>query len=249
MELKELLFVLEKVAKKNKIATPYIVGGVPRNIILGKNEEIRDIDITTGYSDVFILGDLFAQELGHKIVTEGKHKKMDIGGLTFDFSTNFKYNTIDKMLDRKGIHTSNELLKETYCRDFTANTLLLDLKLNKIIDLTKHGVQDCKDLVLNCPVNPTISFFYDPKRILRAFLFKAKYNFQFSESVDKSIKANVRLLKLINKEFTAKLLNKILEYNADVIEEMIDYDIFKYISSTKAVNDELIKRKRIIDLL
>ena len=51
MEIGELLATIKEVARSNKISQPFVVGGVPRDRLLGqlgKKAEIKDVDITTG---------------------------------------------------------------------------------------------------------------------------------------------------------------------------------------------------------
>ena len=101
MTLEDLLQILLKTAQEEGISTPYIVGGVPRNIVLGQLKEIKDVDITTGGSDIDSLAYAFAKKLGHEIRDTGKHKSLRFGGISFDFSTNFVYGKIDEMLEEE----------------------------------------------------------------------------------------------------------------------------------------------------
>ena len=51
MKIDEILKMIGDLAKENDIGEPFIVGGVPRDRIIGvggKKNEIKDIDITTG---------------------------------------------------------------------------------------------------------------------------------------------------------------------------------------------------------
>ena len=51
MKLDDFLIEIQKIAKLNGISTPFIVGGVPRDRILGiksNTSDISDVDITTG---------------------------------------------------------------------------------------------------------------------------------------------------------------------------------------------------------
>jgi len=56
MRLEELLNSLSRLAKENDLTIPYIVGGLPRDKIMGiPAKEVKDIDITTGDQNSFTL--------------------------------------------------------------------------------------------------------------------------------------------------------------------------------------------------
>ena len=64
MKLDELLSKIEDIANSNGINKPFMVGGVPRDRIIGIRDEvtkINDIDLTTGRKDSIRLAELIGE--------------------------------------------------------------------------------------------------------------------------------------------------------------------------------------------
>jgi tRNA nucleotidyltransferase/poly(A) polymerase len=249
LTLEELLQILAVTAKEQGTATPYIVGGVPRNIVLDQLDEIKDIDITTGDSDVNVLAEAFALKLKKSLRTTGKHKSLIYGGVSFDFSTNFVYGNIEELVKEHNVKNPNDLTQETYSRDFTTNTLLLDLDLKSITDITGHGRLDTLNKILRCPVDCSTSFAHDPKRMLRAFHMRASYGFRLSDEVKDAIMKNASLLKTIKPQYSSQMLNNIARKNPDVLDELIEMGIMKDLPLTKYITEVLLSKRKILDVL
>lgn len=248
--LSELLSLLKLVSNQNGTAAPYIVGGVPRNILLNKNSAVKDIDITTGNEDVSRLADEFAKSIGKVAIHEGKHTKVVYGELSFDFSTNFIYPNIDDELSAAGHAPARSLLeKETYSRDFTVNTLLLDMDMKKLLDLTGQGKSDIDNLIIRCPLDCAKSFIYSPIRILRAFKLKAKYGMSFHHDVIDAINKHSGMVKTINDDAVTKIMNSIYEADPSIIDEMIEMGVMQKLPMTKGVTQILLKKRRILEVL
>ena len=67
-------------------------------------------------------------------------------------------------------------------RDFTCNALSYNLSTQQIEDYV-NGLDDIKNKVLRCPLNPIETFDDDPLRILRCIRFAAKLDFQLDASI------------------------------------------------------------------
>ena len=94
MKIDELLAIIEEVAATNNIATPFMVGGVPRDRFIGsidKKSDIKDIDLTTGDKDSLKLAQLINKRLEGSIyhAFDDGHASVDFMGIHFDFSSNF----------------------------------------------------------------------------------------------------------------------------------------------------------------
>lgn len=125
------------------------------------------------------------------------------------------------------------LIEDIYRRDFTINSMLIDLSTNELIDLV-HGKDDINRKVINCNpnINPEEIFSADPLRIIRAIRFAVKYNFLISDNVQQAIKEiGERITILSNERIYAELKNicnvKLGLYHA--IQLMEKLDILKYI--------------------
>lgn len=118
-------------------------------------------------------------------------------------------------------------------RDFTINSLLIDITTNKIIDIV-NGKQDIKNKIIKCNnfTNPENIFYNDPLRILRAIRFAVKYGFTI-DNLTQNAMYNVRnrLSILSNERIYAELKNicKISNGLYNAINIMTNLDILKYI--------------------
>lgn len=250
MKIRELLDIVANLADTHNIHTPYIVGGIPRNIILDVLNNLHDIDLTTGYDDVHQLADLLASYLGveAKLMKDG-HKKIVYEGISIDFSSNFKYENISEILAKVGIKDPDELTKETYSRDFTVNTLLLPLDFSRVIDLTGKGIDDVQAKIIRCPVDPDLAMKESPIRMLRSFYYAAKYDLKVSDDVIEAVKRNLVLLKQVNRHYAGEKINEILRFKPEMLEQLIEVGITKVVPLTKDLSRALIKSKRLLDVI
>lgn len=250
MSIKSLLSILKEVAKKNRIRTPYIVGGVPRDLVLDVLDEVNDLDITTGSDDVFNLAQKFAEEIDAPARKMGDgHLKVVKDGISFDFSSNFNYENIDEFLAKRGMFHPSDLMRETYSRDFTVNTLLVPLNFGKVFDLTGMGLVDLEKKVLRCPVDCNASFVASPIRMVRVFYYAARYDFSFDDEIKEAIKKNLALLHEVDRRYSSEKINFILRKSPELIDEMISLGMFKYLPLTKELSHNLIKNRKILDVL
>src|SRR3990172_1319539 len=172
MNLRELLDIIHAVATDNGIRVPYIVGGVPRDIFMGLMDGLNDIDLTNGESSISVLADLVGKRFGVEPATlSDGHKKVRMERFSIDFSTNQIYDNIDVLLHKRNVSTINGMVRETYSRDFTINTLMVPLDFSKIIDLTAMGKFDVQHKIIRCPVDSEVTIKASPNRIIRAFYY------------------------------------------------------------------------------
>ena len=71
-------------------------------------------------------------------------------------------------------------------RDFTCNALFYNLSTQQIEDYV-NGIDDIKNKVLRCPLNPMETFCNDPLRILRCIRFAAKLGFQLDINIRETL--------------------------------------------------------------
>jgi hypothetical protein len=196
MKLKELLNLILNVAEKNKLSRPWIVGGLPRDKVLGREAEFKDLDLSTGDTDIHALGNLLLKPLEkfnpqYEILSDG-HGRMSLGKLKIDFSNHFLIPGIERYNKAK-----SPMLQELYSRDFFCNTLLLNLELSQIYDPSGEGISDIKKKEIRTCLEPKITFGHDPKRLVRAIYLASKLNFQVEEKT---------------KQFTGNVLNIAIDY-------------------------------------
>ena len=97
-------------------------------------------------------------------------------------------------------------------RDFTINSIAISLNKEnkgKIIDLF-GGIHDLKKGIIKTPLDPKITFYDDPLRMMRAVRFAAQLNFKIKKSNIETIKSEKERINIISKERIHDELNKIL---------------------------------------
>jgi len=99
---------------------------------------------------------------------------------------------------------------DVFRRDFTINSLLLNISTGKILDLTERGIEDIKLGIIKTTSNPNIIFKEDPLRILRAIRFASRFGFAIEKDTFQAITEHVSWLEKISKERINAEFSKIL---------------------------------------
>lgn len=225
MRLSQFLLKIEKIAGENDISPVFIVGGVPRDKVLANLNKLNDIDLTTGDDSIHYL----AKELSIKLKGPGVvyrvmgdgHSRLMVGDLKIDFSSNFKIPKITEILTGKGIEHPSSMLEELYSRDFTCNTLLMPMTLDKIDDLTGLAKQDIEEKVLRTCLEPNLTLGYDPKRIVRMIYLAAKLGFKVDAHAIDWVIQHPQVLAQVQPEYWTKKLVKAFKYNHKTTLDMI----------------------------
>ena len=194
----------------------YIIGGYPRDFLLGiKND---DIDITTSMPPNIV-----------KSLFEIEKDNSEYGSLIIKYEdyffeiTTYRIETEYSGRYPKVVYTDN-LKEDILRRDFTINTICMD-KNQKIIDLM-NGRSDIDNKIVRCIGNIGKKLNEDPIRILRAIRFASKLNFKLEENLEKYIIENGNLLKKLSINKTKQELDKMNEKGLDLLNKL---DLNKYI--------------------
>lgn len=254
MKLSELLSSLGTIAKENNISTPYIVGGLPRDKVLGISpEKVKDIDITTGdagSSKLAILSNTKWPEATFRLYDDG-HSSIDFKNIRLDFSNNFKIPGIVSELKEMGIKEPVELQKELFSRDFIINTLLQPMDLTQEpLDLTGKALGDIKAKIIRTPIDPEFTIGYDPRRILRAIILAVKFNFDIDKDLERVIIKYRGSLQYLALAHIKKQINQMLRIDSDKTLRLLSkYKLLPVIPLSKMMQLEVIKKNMIQDLV
>jgi len=255
MNVDEILSGVEKVADRLKLSQPFIVGGVPRDRLLGKRgtkSQIKDVDITTGDKDSVKLAEAVGRyfpDSNLRTYDDG-HSSIDVEGLHIDFSSNFKAPGVEDELKKMGVSNVDDMKLEIYSRDFTINTLLESLDFRSIYDLTGEGVGDLQAGLIKCPIDPAITIGVDPRRILRAIRFAIKYDFKLDDGLKSAMRANRKKIQNLPQKFVQDKMNEIVLMDADKgIEMLIEYKLLPLVPLTKTISDILIQKRLLVKAL
>ncbi len=183
----------------------YFVGGFVRDFILGI--EPNDIDITTNALPEQV------EALFEKTRATGKRYgtvTVFKGAYSFEVTT-FRAES-DYVNHRKPttIEYSDNIEEDLIRRDFTINAFAMDYS-EEIVDLFE-GKKDLENNLIRAIGIPNDRFNEDALRILRAFRFVSKLNFDIEEQTFISMKDNMKLLKYISNERVLMELRKICAY-------------------------------------
>ncbi len=221
----------------------YVVGGFVRDLMLRR--ENFDVDLVIeGNGITFAKYLLHHLDIIEKIRTYEKFKTAKIffkDGLVFDLATaRLEYYEKPGSLP---IVEKSSLKMDLYRRDFTINTLAIDITKKNFGELIDFfgGVKDLKDKKIRIIHN--LSFVEDPTRIFRAFRFACRFDFTIGKQTETLIK-NAQSLKLLNtvpKSRIAHELKAIFEEEKvrEIIEMLNRYKLLKFVFPKTNVNHKL----------
>lgn len=180
----------------------YIVGGYPRDMVLGIKS--NDIDICTNATpkeiiDIFDTENISDTSYGSvRVIYKNYH---------FDVTTfrkEIKYENNRKPVKVKYI---NDLKKDLLRRDFTINTMCID-KDGNLIDML-GAREDIDKKIIKTVGNPRYRIKEDSLRILRAIRFASVLDFEIDSKTFNYIKKYGYLLKSLSYSRKKEELNKI----------------------------------------
>lgn len=249
MELGEVLKLLAELAETYLVDKPYIVGGLPRDLYLEReNIKTTDVDITTNSNEVLRLGILLADELNVTFeLSDDGHVTVFTDKFDLDFSSHFVSEAVVKYLNGK-----HKGLEEAFSRDFTINTLHKDLSTGEIIDPTGKGFQDIKDKVIRTPVPARITLTDDPRRIYRAINLAARYGYEIDQEIENFVLENPELFsgENVKDNYISVKISKALSENEDyTLKALKELGLFKHVPLVGIFKDTLIRRKELSEYL
>lgn len=248
MNLNDFLLYMDKYAEENGYKV-YIIGGAVRDSFLKPEFLPADIDVTTGDKTIYSLGYGLSKEFSGSsnfILFSDGHSTIKFENFSIDFSNNFISGSVERVFEKRGEKASN-LKKECYSRDFTINTLLMNLKRDTIWDTTKRGVADIKDKVIRCPINPVTTFMDDPKRMLRAIKYSLKLGFKINEEEESVIKRYAKAVENLPTNYVKNIVSDIIDIDAEKgIAKLYELKLLKHIPLTKKLTKLLTERRELI---
>lgn len=249
MNSEELYSEILEISEKNIIKTPHVVGGIPRDLIIsGRSADNKDIDITTNFSDVTRLAILFAESSNFRFrMFKDGHVSVFLNNYAVDFSSNFISD--DAVEYSKSIIKNDESLKEAYSRDFTINTLLINLETNALLDPTNRGFDDIESRIIKTIVVPEITFNDDPNRIFRSIELATRLGFEVDSDIIDFVRKNKNTIKNefeIKEAFIENIVSRSITSDPErTLELLVDMDLFDLVPLSGAFKTELISRKMI----
>jgi poly(A) polymerase len=209
----------------------FIVGGYVRDLIMGK--ESPDLDIVVALENG-------GKELAQMLYEKGISTKpviferfgtaiINIGGHQIEFVMTRKEAYSPR--SRKPDVAAGSLEEDIQRRDFTINSLSLNINTGDIRDLTGMGREDIANRIIRTVSDTEITFKEDPLRMLRAIRFAAQLNFEIETKTRDGIKQQADELVHISWERKRDEFIKILlsEYPARGIEMLRQFGLITHL--------------------
>ena len=154
----------------------YLVGGIVRDELLGRQVDTPDLDLTTDATPdqmkVLVDGVVDAVWLqGERFGTIG----VRLEGRTIEITTH-RAEAYTSDSRKPDVSYSMNLAEDLSRRDFTVNAMAVDVADGVLHD-PHGGRSDLEAGLLRTPLDPEISFADDPLRMIRAARFVAGYGF------------------------------------------------------------------------
>jgi poly(A) polymerase len=187
----------------------YLVGGIVRDLVLGRVSDDADLDLTTdarpdqtmavlsGWADsVWSQGQAFG--------TIGARKGDSIYEITTHRAEAYREDS-----RKPHVVYADDVADDLSRRDFTVNAMALRLPDVELID-PFGGIADLGTGVLRTPLAPEVSFSDDPLRMLRAARFIAGYGLTPDPALVAAVRAMRSRLGIVSAERIRDELSKLL---------------------------------------
>jgi len=251
-EIKKDIDKIDAVAKDLQMKV-YIVGGFPRDIVMGNGvNEDTDVDITEAYGNAFDLAFFVSAkyDLIEPVIYESSGTafvKMESGRDVEFHNAFFNVPHIIDQLYAIDVEPT-PLNKDIYSRDFTINTLLFDPDSGNIIDLTGKGIADIENRILRTPLSPTKILARSCKNILRGIRFAVEFRLKVDEEYERAVPQFIPdLIEFMkenpNSQMVIRTVKKTFQANPQqAFEEYEKYGLMEYLPHTEEMNKIIKKR-------
>ena len=189
----------------------YLVGGVVRDLLAGKDLSTADVDLTTDAvpSEIKMIVAPWADSVwtqGERFGTIGLMKDERPIEITTHRSERYEANSRNPE-----VSFSTDIAQDLSRRDFTVNAMALELTTDtpQLVD-PFDGALDLVDGRLRTPVSPQQSFDDDPLRMLRAARFIAGYGLVPDPALVEAVRVMASRLEIISVERIRDELNKLM---------------------------------------
>jgi len=200
--LENLIYIQSEIIKKGKIS--YLIGGSVRDLAMGKIP--KDFDLTTS------MHPLDVKSLFKRVIDTGiKHGTVTIliGENSYEITTFRKDQGYSDGRRPDNIEYGNTLEEDVLRRDFTINSIALDLINHKLIDI-QNGMEDIKKKIIRTIGSPIERFSEDGLRPIRCIRFMTTLDFTIENSTYLALEKTKEITKKISTERFHDELLKIL---------------------------------------
>ncbi len=209
----------------------FIAGGFVRDKVMGKESNDLDIVVSLPNGGIALAQLLYKKGVSSRPIIFQRFgtAQIIISGYKIEFvmarKESYHYRS------RKPDITQGTITDDIYRRDFTINSLIMDVMNGNIRDITGKGIADIKAKIIRATSQPNIIFEEDPLRMLRAVRFAVQLNFSIDNQTMNSIISNAHMLKHISRERIRDELTKILLSSAptDGVRMLVHSGMMQYV--------------------
>ena len=210
--VKEIANIIRGTEYENRV---FVVGGFVRDLLMGNEPKDIDLLIDGNIED----GMAFAKWFCKKIGTYEEGENPILYGLYGTAMFQFMGEKIECVAPRSEKYkedsrnpevSSCSIVDDCYRRDFTVNSMFINISTNELVDFSDKGLEDLKNKIIRSTSNPDIIFEQDPLRLLRAIRFACRLGFEIEDVTFNGIVKNAERIKIIVPERILDELNKII---------------------------------------
>lgn len=209
----------------------FIAGGFIRDRVMGKESNDLDIVVSLPEGGINLAQLLYKKGISSRPVIFQRFgtAQVIISGNKIEFVMARKESYRNK--SRKPDVVQGTITEDIYRRDFTVNSLIMNVMNDEIHDITDKGIADIKAKIIRATSQPDIIFTEDPLRMLRAVRFAVQLKFSIEDNTMSGIIRNAQMLQHISRERIRDELIKILLSSApaDGIRMLVHSGIMQYI--------------------
>jgi len=210
IELNDAVFELISRAANNTGLSSFVIGGYVRDKLLQRNS--KDIDILVIGSGIELATEvarLSGQEKTLAVFKNFGTAMIRYKDLELEFVGARKESY--RADSRKPLVEDGTFEDDIARRDFTINTLAIDLSDRGTLIDRYNGLQDLNNGILRTPLDPGQTFSDDPLRMMRGIRFAAQLDFKLELQTLNAISEHADRIKIISYERIRDELNKIIQ--------------------------------------
>lgn len=207
IDIPENVIKIGNILNKNEFQA-FVVGGAVRDLLLHK--PIHDWDIASNATPKEVI-EIFKAEKIKTIPTGEQYGTITIhlNGEDYEVTTFRQDANYEDFRRPTAVSFSKSIEEDLSRRDFTINSLAINLKTGDLID-PFGGQNDLKEKIIRAVGRPFERFKEDALRLMRAIRFATRFGFEIDEDTKRAIKRNAERLRYVSNERIKAELDGIL---------------------------------------